>query len=159
MINASPKHAKDEAGFTLIEIMLALLVITIGVVSSIGLLGNALDSSKKAHDDLNIISFADLVLNYCQSLDNFNDLPSTGTLQIPDYSQRMTSLKIGDVARFTCMVPGFAGTPKETYVVSYKFNILTDGKVKALSLKVWPGYDINRPPRVFYTEIYNWRMN
>lgn len=146
-------------GFTLIEIMLALLVITVGVVASIGLLSSTLDTSTKSHDDLNMVSFADMVFNYCQSITNFNAIPSTGTLQVPGYDQRMAYLPIGSKDRYACMVPGFEGASREAYVVSYRLDVLSEGDVKALTLKVWPGYETGSPPRIFYTEIYNWNKN
>jgi prepilin-type N-terminal cleavage/methylation domain-containing protein len=158
MRNRSSNIKTDRSGFTLIEIMLALLVITIGIVASIGLLSSGLDSSAKSHDDMNIVSFADMVFNYCQVAD-FDTIPPSGTIQMPGYDQDTVNLAIGSVAQFTCSITGFSGNPKEAYIVTYRLDVIPDGQVKALSLKIWPGYDINDNPRRFYTEIYNWRKN
>jgi len=144
-----------RSGFTLMEIMLALLVVSVGILAALGLLGSSLDTSAKTHGDLDMVSFADLVFNHCHAA-GFESVPASGTLRIPDYGQGEAELRIGSLARYTAMVPGFANTPKEAYAVSYRLEVLEDGRVKALSLLVWPGYDATATPRRFHTEIYNW---
>ncbi|VGO23038.1 type II secretion system protein [Pontiella sulfatireligans] len=136
-----------KRGFTLIEIMLALLVITVGIVAASGLLGTSLDSAAKSHDDLNIVSFSDMVLNYCHAVTNWSELPPDGTLAVPDYDGGTFNLQQGSLERFEC----------PAYTVSYKLEAQTHGpSIKALTLQLWPGYTSNGTARVFYTEIYNW---
>ena len=156
MLRWVPDIGNIKRGFTLIEIMLALLVITIGIVAVTGLLGTSLDSSAKSHDDLNVVSFADMVFNYLHSVTNFAEIPTAGTVQIPDYAEGMADISIGTLSEFTCQVPTPGGLSQE-YTVSYAFDAQVRGNdVKEFTLRVWPGYGTNGNPRIFYTEIYNW---
>jgi prepilin-type N-terminal cleavage/methylation domain-containing protein len=152
------ENKNHHQGFTLIEIMLALLVVTIGIVATIGLLGTSLDTSAKSHDDLNIVSFADMVFNYCHSETNWNSIPSSGNLTVPDYDLGTEPLQIGSLAQFTSQVPGSGNTPK-TYTVSYLLKIQPIGNTKQLTLQVWSGPGTNNRPRTFYTELYNRAKN
>lgn len=153
-----PLIIKSKFGFTLIEIMLALLVVSIGIVAMIGLLGTSLDSSAKSHSELNLVSFADMVFNYYHSVTDWNEIPPDGSLLVPKYaSTNFMDLSSGT---FTCRLPGVDGMPIDTYTVSYVFTARTRGlNIKELNLKIWPGRgnenDQNRA-RNFYTEIYNW---
>jgi prepilin-type N-terminal cleavage/methylation domain-containing protein len=147
----------NKKGFTLIEILLALLVITIGIVAMVGLLGTSLDTSAKSHHDLHAVSFSDMVFNYCHSVTNWSAIPTTGTLFVPDYDGGTIGIQENAVEQFTCRVPGFGGDTKETYTVSYLLDVQSKGRnIKELTLQVWPGYGTNGTPRTFYTELYNW---
>jgi prepilin-type N-terminal cleavage/methylation domain-containing protein len=142
-------------GFTLIEIMIALLVITVGIVAMTGLLGTSLDTSAKSHDDLHAVSFADMVFNYCHSVTNWDAIPTRGSLDLPDYDGGTTELQLDSLAQFTCSIP-----PQEVYTVSYLLGIQQPtGSIKELTLQVWPGHGTNGTARTFYTEIYNWVKN
>ncbi|VGO12074.1 hypothetical protein PDESU_00624 [Pontiella desulfatans] len=149
---------QKKGGFTLIEILLALLVITIGVVAITGVLGSSLDATAKTHSDLDAVCFADLVLNYCQAAD-FDAIPTSGSLSLPDHEQSDVSLSLGAVAQFPGRLPRstitFGGQAQE-YTVTYRLDIVADGNVKAVTLQVWPGFSANGTSRTFYTELYNW---
>ncbi|MEE9368109.1 MAG: prepilin-type N-terminal cleavage/methylation domain-containing protein [Pontiella sp.] len=137
-----------KRGFTLIEIMLALLVVTIGIVAITGLLGTSLDSSAKSHDDLNIVSFSDMVLNYYHASTNWSEVPPDGSWTVKDYEENPLDLTSG---QFT------SGIGKNGHTVSFQLTAANqDSNVKELTLKVWPGYNTNGTSRTFYTEIYNW---
>lgn len=147
----------NKHGFTLIEIMLALLVVTVGIVAITGVLGTALDTSAKSHDDLHVVGFADMVLNHYHAATNWSEIPPEGSLEVPDYNAGTLNLQLDALQRFTCTVPGFGGTDKETYTVGYVLHAEQPARnVKTLSLQVWPGYSTNAAPRTFYTEFYNW---
>ena len=151
-----PIRGSGKSGFTLIEIILALLVITIGVVAVTGLLGSTLDSSARSHSDLDVVSFADMVFNELHSRAGFDEIPTSGSFSIPDYAGGNSSLQIGSVAQFTCQVPG-TGTPlHDSYTVSYQLDAVQEGNIIKSTLQVWPGYDATGQPRRFHTEIYNW---
>lgn len=155
-------RAGGNKGFTLIEIMLALLVITVGVVAIIGLLGSSLDSSSKTHDDLVAVSFADMVLNYCHA-EPFENVATTGSLTIPDHEGIVRDFPLGTRTFFQGILPrgGFSqNAPAQEYGVTYELDaVAVSGDAKALTLKVWPGRDTTGEPRVFYTELYNWNKN
>lgn len=132
-------------GFTLLEIMLALLIIMIGVVAMSGLLGSSLDTAAKSHDDLTVVGFADLVLNYCNTLE-FDQLEA-GLFDVPDSNGDPINLRIGSIEQYKTI---------DGEIISYRLNRKTTANVVALSLEVWPGPTTTQP-RLFYTEIYNWK--
>ncbi len=152
----------NKRGFTLIEILLALLVITIGVVAVTGLLGASLETSSRARDDLRAVSFSDLVLNYLHPLD-FDAIPDHGTLSIPGHDQTPISIQIGnaDPARLTVAHPDSNLTRGESpreYGVAYRLRVTNESDLKALTLEVWPGFNTREKARVFHTEIHNWNQ-
>lgn len=152
-----PVTRKRKAGFTLIEIMLALLVVAIGIVAMTGLLGTSLDTSAKSHDDLNIVSFADMVFNYYHSVTNWSEIPPDGPLAVPDYDGGTFNLQLDSLDQFNCQAAGFGGQSPDRYTVTYMLNTQMRGQnIKELTLQVWPGYATNGTPRTFYTEIYDW---
>ncbi len=151
-IFCSPKGMKR--GFTLIEIMLALLVVSIGIVAVSGLLGSSLDTSAKSHDDLHVVSFADMVLNYYHSSTNWNEIPPDGPWTVPGYDGTPVDLAS---SLYTCRV---LNSDADIYTVS--FELIAEApadNIKVLTLRVWPGYGTNSTPRMFHTEIYNWKKN
>ena len=148
-----------KRGFTLIEILLALLVLTIGIVSVVGVLSTALDTNVKARDDLDMVSFADMVLNHCHAITNWNSIPTSGTLSLKDYNENAQNLSIVPPytpARYTSQSILSNGSTNERYTVTYELDIQQSGDIKTVTLKVWPGYNSSGQPRLFQTEIYNW---
>lgn len=61
-------HIQRNAGFSLIEVAIALMVLSIGIVAAIGLMPGGLENSKKATDDTQVSLFADSVLNTVRSI-------------------------------------------------------------------------------------------
>lgn len=156
MLRRVPDIGNMKRGFTLIEIMLALLVVTVGIVAVTGLLGTSLDSSAKSHDDLNAVSFSDMVFNYLHSSTNWGNIPPDGSWVVPDFNGNDLDLQSG---QFTYQVPG-PENPSQEYTVSYAlFAQDRGGDIKELTLQVWPGYGTAGEPRHFYTEIYRWGKN
>ncbi len=147
---------KMRRGFSLMEIILALLVVSIGIVAVIGLLGTSLDGSAKAHDDLDVVSFSDLVLNYCHSVTDWNDISTNGTMLVPGYDGSTNALPIGSLAQFKVQDFNFENHHQHLYTVSYILDIAEFRNTKEITLRVWPGLSTNGSERIFYTEIYNW---
>ena len=149
-----------KQGFTLIEIILALLVVSIGVVAAIGLLGTSLDTSAKARDDLHIVGFADLVLNHIHAMDEYSAIPTTGgNLTITNYAQEAVSIQTDNHAQFENRVIDAGDKIRSTFTLTYLLEIERSANtpdVKTISLQVWPGYATNGTPRIFHTEVYNW---
>lgn len=144
-------------GFTLIEIILALLVVMIGIVAVVGLLGTSLDSSARAHDDLNTVGFADMVLNYLHAED-YEHIAGSGSMTIPDYDGEASSISIGEMATYTIKRGPDDEHEAMNYPITYQLDISDRAgpNSKAVSLRIWPGYYTNTAPQSFYTEIYNW---
>lgn len=146
---------KLKTGFSLIEILLALLVITLGVVTMAGLLGRSIESGTRASNDLHIVSFADMVLNQCHA--EGWDHVTPGSLTLKDYAGNTVSLSTGAAARFSSEAVGKDGRTSECFTVSYRLSIQESGRVKRITLHVWPGYTMTGTPRIFHTEIYDWK--
>ena len=144
------KMTASRSGFTLVEIMLALLVVSVGVVTMSGLLGTALDTSSTAHDDLHAVSFADMVFNYYHAAD-WGDVPPGGSQTIPDYSGGTVDLSTG---QFTAN----AGRA-DAYTLTFQFDATTDRSLKRLTLQIWSGLGTHGTPRIFQTELYDWEKN
>lgn len=147
-----------RTGFTLIEVMLALMVITIGIVSITGLLSSSLNTSSKAHDDITVVSFADLVLNSSHA-NGFDALPMSGSLPIIEMDGSSRSLPIGRIETYTGEVPSFGIDQTQEYTVSYRISAQEQPGVKMVSLEIWPDRNTSTTPRRFHTEIYNWNKS
>ena len=143
-------------GFTLIEVLLALLVVTTGVIAATGLLGSALDADAKARADLHAVSFADLVLNHLQAAERWEAIPTMGAWSLPDYRGKPTVVLLGGVHTFTSFSAGKVGSGRARFTVSYQLEIQQQGRVKQVSLKVWPGATPRGEARLFQTSIYDW---
>lgn len=147
-----------KRGFTLMEIMLALLIVSIGIISVIGVLVSTLDTTSKVRDDLHLVSFADMVLNHFQALENWNDLPTSGSFTLPDYAETDILLTLGSTEQFTAHATGKDGQSRERFTVTYELDIEQNGNTKTVTLRVWPGFTANGAPKIFQTEIYNWNQ-
>ena len=148
-----------KRGFTLIEILLALLVLTIGIVAMIGVLSAALGTHAKARDDLDMVSFADMVLNHCHAIENWQNIPTSGNLSLTDYNEISQNLPIGPTNQFTSTTYLADGTAIDQYTLTYKLDIESNDNIKNVTLKIWPGFNISGLPRLFQTEIYNWNKD
>ena len=54
-------QTRDRSGFTLTEVLLSIMIITIGVLAAAGLIAESLANSKRTHDDIIAVSFSDMV--------------------------------------------------------------------------------------------------
>ncbi len=147
---------RNHAGFTLIEIVLALLVVTVGIVAMTGLLATSLDTSTETQDDLRIVGFAELVLNHLHARSDFGSIPASGTLAISDYAGGTANLEIGPATPFEYRLPGATGAEAVRYPLTYRLAIRAAGNILEVLLEVWPGYGTAGNPRIFYTELYDW---
>ncbi len=55
---ARSRHAGRENGFSLIEVLISILILSVGVLGSIGMLVSAMQSNKEAHNQAVAASFA-----------------------------------------------------------------------------------------------------
>jgi prepilin-type N-terminal cleavage/methylation domain-containing protein len=149
-------NAHTAHGFTLLEIMLALLVISIGIVSMIGLLSSSVDSSAKSHQDITAVTFADMILNYCHA-EGFDALPTDTGLTFIDPNGRSAFMAYNSMETYTGELPGFGNALSQEYIVSYRMQVTEWTNTKSIHLEVWPGISTSTvEPHHFYTEMYNW---
>lgn len=156
------------AGFSLVEVALALLVVSVGLAAVFSLFPSGADSNRKAIQDTQMGLFADYVLNGFRhqaeevTWDAVTDgggfsisaLGGTYAWSNPDpvYADQsgvraITYRSVSDSAieemafRYQLRIYPVAGRPN----------------VKALVLNVWPGaYGVLAGTNVFYTEVYNY---
>jgi len=147
---------KTKCGFTLIEISLAILIISVGILSVIGLIGAALDTSKRVNDDLYAVSFSDLVFSHFHSITNWAEIPAGPvSARIRDYNGEW--INIQNEGEYTCRVlPRFGNNEVDVFTVTYRIHAKQLGELKTMDIEVWPGYRKIGRPRQFHTEFYNW---
>ena len=143
-----------KTGFTLMEILLALLIISIGIVSIIGLLTSTLGAGSKARDDIHIVSFADMVLNQLHTKE-WTTL-SAGSIAITDYDEQTLTITPGTQSQYTLRIRGKDGQSQDRFTVTYQLDLGGGNDFIEATLLIWPGHQATGEPKVFQTEIYNW---
>jgi prepilin-type N-terminal cleavage/methylation domain-containing protein len=161
-------------GFTLIEIALALLVTSIGLLALFGLFPVGLEANKAAADETRTAMFAEEVLNGVRAqaaLQPWNAIAANIRLPppTPDVWSDPDNLRVvvtgGGADNFETLVFEKLGTratasgQRESYRdfgVRYRLEIQDiDAYRKAVRLKVRPGEFGTTNTYVFYTELYN----
>ena len=140
-----------RAGFSLIEVALALLVVSIGLVAAVGMLPGSLDNSKRASDDTQAALFADYVLNSLRTLASatnvavtrWGDINSSGPsipIAAPDMWDQGSSMTIQPGGGIKTLVfRPKADKDIEEMTLAYEFTIsdLVPDVSKRAELKVW----------------------
>jgi Tfp pilus assembly protein PilV len=136
-----------KSGFTLLEIMLATLVVTIGLFSVAALFGVGITSSRKAEEDLEAVALADLLFGHLQTT-NWSHITGPVVLTgydgetlhiIPDQNQLYTNLYTGAI-------------------LGYCLQLQSAPLIKEISLQIWPHHSADQPQH-FYTEVYDWKRS
>ena len=154
-----------RGGFSLIEVALALLVASVGLLAVVGMLPGGLDNSKKATDDTQQALFADYVLNsfraYAASTNYFwSDFNASGP-QIPIAAYSMwdngasMSVRPGDSEKTIAFKPAADNKITEMTIV-YSLTLHDQGaNMKRVELKTWTGSAVNtNSVRVFYADLF-----
>lgn len=159
------RRTAARRGFTLVEVALALLVVSIGIMSLFALFPRGLESGTNAINEMRAAAFAEDVFAAYRAVSVTRPWSSLDTAQIerPAWAQwrGQDGVKIRpgtaqpQVLRFKPM--GLAADFTE-FALRYRLSLGDDGPtLKTLSLEVWPGeFGTTDNPFVFYTEIYNW---
>lgn len=152
---------KMAAGFSMVEVALALLIVGIAMLTILGMFPMGLEQNYRSISDTHSALFAEEVFN---------------TLQV--HSERNWS-KIGaniislspaapdnwyDPASLSSWMDDFVWTniychPLNSNIVNhafrYRMTLTTNDFIKAVTLRVWPGqFGITNKPAVFYSEFY-----
>lgn len=160
--------AVKQDGFTLIEIALALLVASIGLMGILGLFPAGLQMSKSAVDETQAALFAETVLNGVRAqaatsrwdrIRNGIDLPAP----TPDVWNNPDQLRVrptgNSFATLHYETPGSmsgGGSAYRDFSIRYRLQIVDiDGLRKAVYLDVMPGEFGNSVTNEFYMELYN----
>jgi len=159
-------HSIKRRGFTLTEVVLAIMIITIGVLAAAGLIAESLANSKRTHDDMIAVSFSDMVFATMRegiATTNWsigeqlvvyedNSLPNDATVVETSGNQRRF-YNVINLDRQKSFTP-YSGTlgHMTNYIVSYEINNNPTASGLGVEIRVWPGYDTSVRPRIFYNE-------
>jgi prepilin-type N-terminal cleavage/methylation domain-containing protein len=165
--------SRRKAGFTLIEIALSLLVVSVGLLALFGLFPVGLASNKTALDETKAAFFAEEVLNGVRAQASslpWNAVAANVRLPppSPDVWHDPQNLRVevtgGGPENFETLVYEKLGTRtidgrRERYRdfgIRYRLEIEDiDPYRKAVRLKVRPGEFGTTNTYIFYTELYN----
>ncbi len=155
-------------GFTLVEIALALLVISVGMLALLGLFPTGLQVNQEAINETQVALFAQEVFDGVRAelqrtpLDNLETtmrLPAPGGSRVWDNYTEL-DIEFTDQWRTNAYVTaGIQGA--QTYVdagIRYRLELLNtdDPNRRGVRLSIRPGqFGPPEPTYVFYTEVYN----
>lgn len=162
-----PNHSKPvlRAGreaFNLIEVMLALMVVSVGILAILALFPMGLDQNARSIGDTYIALFADEVLNGLRTVadDDWDAL------------NKDISLPIAASAKFTTVDDVLGGDVYTNiynnndwqsdsgiinHALRYRLELTTRGdNIKTATLWVWSGqWGTTKAPSIFYAEFFN----
>lgn len=173
MRRASP----SQAGFSLVEVALALLVASVGLMAVLALFPAGLDLSKKAQDDTQLSLFADEVLNGLRAISTSTNVPWSAivdqpSLRIPISGEKESTASqqnfLWDAGSTRFVEAGGGLKPYslktlqnpliEEIVLRYELRIVDQGpEIKQATLRVLPGQvGAITNAYVFMTEFHRW---
>jgi prepilin-type N-terminal cleavage/methylation domain-containing protein len=168
-----------RAGFSLVEVSLAILVVAVGLLAVYGLFPSGLNASKRATDEVQAVVFAEEVINGVRALaeDPAISWSQVDQLKLPGYSQSGLPtpgpnlweypddlIVVAGVGlrtnKYMINKTGRMNTPMDiaNYAVRYDLDVrdLAGRPAKAIRLEVWNGeYGPTNESVIFYSEIYN----
>lgn len=176
-MNARPP-ARRRNGFTLIEISLALLVISIGVLGAFALFPHGLAEGQMASFETQAGLVGEFIFRSYRAMavtQSWNSINSSLRVRLPGHEAGVwtgpsTTSEIvpdGTVRElvFSANIPAATGGTGEAidHAMRYRLTIedRVPGRLKRLTLYLWPGrYGSTSPDlaRVYITELYNIRM-
>ena len=146
------------SGFSLVEIVLAILVLSIGVLVVIGLFPSGLQQSKKSIDETRAAMFAEQVLNSVKAkaadlswddIDNMEII--VPTKQFWEDAESLTITAGSDIQTYS-----FSNKVTETFAVKFMLEFTdVSPTIKGVKLQVVNGEHMSlENGELFYTEIY-----
>lgn len=160
--------AGRKAGYSLVEVTLAILVVGLGMVTAFGLFSAALTLSQQTNRETRAALFAQEVLDgfrACLDGDPIAWANAHGVqLEAACYSMWSNApgirVQAGSGVK-TNLYFNYVGGLE--YAVRYEltFSDVEAGRIKGARLRVWPGEFGSANPGdalEFYTEFYNWRV-
>ncbi len=165
-----PLTAFCSQAFSLIEVMLALMVVSVGMLAILGLFPMALDQNARAVASSHAALFAEEVLSglHACAAENWAGLNPGLVLPVAMadvwdgaiiHNEIMTNRFTG-VNTVTNIYKLYADTNIINHAVRYRLALTTNGSIKAATLWVWSGqYGVTSAPALFYAEFFNMRGN
>lgn len=156
-----------RSGFSLVEVALAMLVVSVGLMGVFALFPQGTEANRKSIQETQIGLFAEYVLNGFRY--QAEQLPWSSVTDSSVFSiSPLASVYAWDNPPDIQAGPGVkaisyrALSNPDIEEMSFRyelrvFNVAGKADVKALVLSVWPGQFGNLlNPSVFYTEVYNY---
>lgn len=150
-----------SAGFSLVEISLALLIVAIGMLAILGMFPSGLDQNSRSISDTHAALFAEEVFsslrvhaepNWQEIGVTIINLPAAASNNWhPDYDLRiwLNSLMETNIYRHP------DNTNMIDHAFRYRITLTTNGLIKAATVRFWPGeYGTTNNPTMFYSEFY-----
>lgn len=168
-----------RAGFTMIEVTLALLVVAVGVLGAFSLIPAGLQTNRKAIDETRAAMFAEM---FFDSIRMQAQSPAVSWAQVaraparpaPGYGTGLPtdrrfwhvstavstinlSMVTGSPTPFIQRVPNAISSQPPDLALRYYVDVTESvaGKVKTIRLRIWPEFGSILNPMEFYTEILN----
>ncbi len=171
------RHARKRRGFTLVEVALALLVITVGVLGAFALFPQGLAQSELASFETQSSLFAEMVLRSYRAVAAAQSWASfrTARIPIPGYEPgiwdgsdtRPVIIPDGNVQTYITSAKIESGEVADTalrYQIRFVENLKGQDpqRIVYMYLYVWPGRLGPTDParaRVYVTAFYNFRQS
>ena len=173
-MNPTPPNTKQRAvvaGFSLVEVALALMVVSVGLLSLVGLLPVSLDMSRKSIDDSQLGLFGENMMNgYRATLlirpwSEWDTLNIRGTAEDVWDNPQKIGFRFGsgdaigtNVYKYISPQPSGGSVEIVDLAARYDFNVKTqpfDNRLFSCNLELLPGEFGPTNSLHFYTEIYS----
>jgi len=161
-------HRRQQAGFTLIEIALALLVASVGMIGILALFPAGIQMSKMVADETHAALFAEQVMNGIRAQASTSRWDRVGTsidlpAPTPDVWNNPNLLRVrptgGAFRTLRYETPGSMAGGTDVYLdYSVRYNLRIqdiDNLRKAVYLQIRPGEYGDTETHAFYMELYN----
>lgn len=153
---------EHRSAFTLIEVVLAISVFALGVLTVAGLFANGVDVSTKIADQTRIALFVDGIIGGLRHK-QWDEITNASSTVIKHVAEGMwenaESLVIdGNVHATTNYYTSVDGLKMEFFPMQYKVDIQNGQMVKKINVFVWPhtyGQALSNTAEYYSTEIYN----
>lgn len=153
-------NIKAKAGFSLIEISIALMVVAVGMLGVLTMFPVGLEQNQRSIEDTYAAMaaqevFASLSMyaeNNWENLSSFTFPVAASDMWTTPNIWRFTSPN-------TILTNKYSYQNIEDHAFRYRLIITTNGYIKQVTLLIYPGEfgSINKPPLVFYNEFYKMR--
>jgi type II secretory pathway pseudopilin PulG len=164
-------HRTRSAGFSLVEVALALMVVSIGLLSLVGLLPVSLDMSRKSIEDSQLGLFGDNMMNGYRATLQIRPWSEWDTLNIRGTAEDVwdNPQKVGfrfgsgdasgtNIYKYTSNQPSGGSVEIVDLAARYEFTVKVqpfDNRLISCNLELLPGEFGPTNSLHFYTEIYS----
>ncbi len=157
-------HCRTTRAFSLIEVTLAILVVSIGILSVLSLFGTGLEQNARATDQTLTVLFAEEVLSGIRARADQNWSNLNGAVEIPVafadlWYPAPDKIKLNGLIQTNVFYR--VGAP-DILQASYRYRVViltnTAETVKHVSLELWNSHfgEVSRENAfIYYTEIFN----